>query len=296
MTKECSQVIFEYHKDSPCILEMHIGKHGAEELKEQIEKNNPLVIETQLTATQRDNKQDNERYKYVIEKSHSCEIEVIEGVLKITFDGKVYRNSNLIDTQLKRSIVEGGSDNTVIEEQLCSSSHRYVNFNYTFYQQQKTEQEPMLQGDKAGKKVQFAEEVDIEEVDINVFSTNTSSSLTSTNDSPGSNNKGQNPPHEPLANNNCSTSIWCPLGLFCAGCLAMAGGAVLSFADRPDIGGILMASAIACLLIVGIAKLCEKVSEKKQKDPDMSTCAAVKSVFSDAFCFGVLLRRCLEII
>lgn len=279
MTKECSQVIFEYHKDSPCVLEMHIGKHGAEELKEQIEKNNPLVIETQLTATQRDNKQDNERYKYVIEKSHSCKIEVIEGVLKITFDGKVYRNSNLIDTQLKRSIVEGGSDNTVIEEQLCSSFHRYVNFNYTFYQQQKTEQEPVLQGDKAGKKVQFAEEVD-----INVFSTNTSSSLTSTNDSPSSNNEGQNPPHEPPSNTDCNTSIYCPLGLFTAGCLAMAGGAVLCFADRPDIGGILMASAIVCLLIVGIAKLCEKVSEKKQKDPDISTFAAVKSLFSGIFC------------
>lgn len=98
--------------------------------------------------------------------------------------------------------------------------------------------------------------------------------------------------HEPLANTNCSTSIWCPSGLFAAGCLAMAGGAVLSSADRPDIGGILMASAIACLLIVGIAKLCEKVSEKKQKDPDMSTCAAVKSVFSDIFCSGVSANNC----
>ncbi|HCE59830.1 MAG TPA: hypothetical protein DEQ74_03315 [Wolbachia sp.] len=266
----CSKIVFQYKNDSPCVLEMHIGKHGAEELKEKIEKNSPLVIETQ---------QDDKRYKYVIEKSHSCEIEIFKGVLKITFDGKVYRDGDLVDTQLKCSSVEDDNDWIVIEEQLCSFSHQYVDCYYTFYQQQKTEQQPAAQGDKAGKRVQFADEVD-----INVFSTNTSSSLTSTNDSPGSNNKGKNPPHDPPANTGCSTSIWCPLGLFAAGCLAMAGGTVLSFADRPDIGGILMASAIVCLLIVGVAKLCEKVSEKKQKDPDISTSAAVKSVFSGIFC------------
>jgi len=250
----CSKTVFQYKKGSPFLLELHLGEQKAKELKKQIEEGISFTIEI---------KKYNEKYKYVIEKTHSCKVN--EGVLVVEFDGKVYRNDKLyIAEQLEHFSCANNNPSKVF----CQSE-----------QQSAPEQESNAQGDKAGKRVQFSEEVE-----MNIFFTNTSDSLTSTNDSPSSNNEGQNPPHEPPSNTDCNTSIYCPLGLFTAGCLAMAGGAVLCFADRPDIGGILMASAIVCLLIVGIAKLCEKVSEKKQKDPDISTFAAVKSLFSGIFC------------
>ncbi|VVC35037.1 Aminopeptidase P,Peptidase M24 [Cinara cedri] len=215
------------------------------------EKNSPFLLELH-TGEQ---KAKELKKQIEEEKIHSCKVN--EGVLVVEFDGKVYRNDKLyIAEQLEHFSCANNNPSEVF----CQSE-----------QQSAPEQESNAQGDKAGKRVQFSEEVE-----MNIFFTNTSDSLTSTNDSPSSNNEGQNPPHEPPSNTDCNTSIYCPLGLFTAGCLAMAGGAVLCFADRPDIGGILMASAIVCLLIVGIAKLCEKVSEKKQKDPDISTSAAVK--------------------
>ncbi|WP_253303214.1 hypothetical protein [Wolbachia endosymbiont of Phyllotreta cruciferae] len=40
---------------------------------------------------------------------------------------------------------------------------------------------------------------------------------------------------------------------------------------------------VGTLIGYGVGKLCEKVSEEKQKDPDISTCAAVKGVLCGAF-------------
>jgi hypothetical protein len=48
----------------------------------------------------------------------------------------------------------------------------------------------------------------------------------------------------------------------------------------------LAAVVVGALIGYGFGKFCEKVSEKRQKDPDMSTWGAVKSVFSDVFTTG----------
>ncbi|VVC35038.1 Hypothetical protein CINCED_3A024956 [Cinara cedri] len=79
-----TEITFQYKKNSHFLLELHIGKKEAKRLKKQIKNNNLLIIETEKY---------NEKYKYVIEKTHSCKLN--KGVLRIEFNGKVYRNDAL---------------------------------------------------------------------------------------------------------------------------------------------------------------------------------------------------------
>ncbi|MBD0392022.1 hypothetical protein IC220_06285 [Wolbachia endosymbiont of Pentalonia nigronervosa] len=101
-----TEITFQYKKDSHFLLELHIGKKEAKKLKKQIKNNNLLIIETEKY---------NEKYKYVIEETHSCELN--KGVLKIEFNGKVYKNDELS-----------------IYEQLKHFTHKIEDPHYTFYQ------------------------------------------------------------------------------------------------------------------------------------------------------------------
>lgn len=87
----CRKIIFKYKKDSPFLLEFHLDKQKAEELKKQIEGDTSLAIEIEI---------DNAKYKYTIEEVHSCEIS--EDALKIKFYGEIYQDGNqLADEHLK---------------------------------------------------------------------------------------------------------------------------------------------------------------------------------------------------
>ncbi|NUX01817.1 hypothetical protein GO685_05040 [Wolbachia endosymbiont of Madathamugadia hiepei] len=48
----------------------------------------------------------------------------------------------------------------------------------------------------------------------------------------------------------------------------------------------LAAAAVGALVGYGAGRFCQRVSEEKQEDPDLSTWDAVKSVFSDVFTTG----------
>ncbi len=45
----------------------------------------------------------------------------------------------------------------------------------------------------------------------------------------------------------------------------------------------IVSTAVGALVGYGIGRFYGKVNEEKQKNPDVSTCAAVKSVFSSVF-------------
>jgi len=101
-----TEITFQYKKNSHFLLELHISKKEAKRLKKQIKNNNLLIIETEKY---------NEKYKYVIEETHSCKLN--KGVLKIEFNGKVYRNGELS-----------------IYEQLEHFTHKIEDPYYIFYQ------------------------------------------------------------------------------------------------------------------------------------------------------------------
>lgn len=87
----CCKIIFKYEKGLPFLLEFHLDKQNAEELKKQIEDGTQLTIEIEI---------DNAKYKYILNKVHSCEVS--EDALKIKFDGEIYKDDKqLADEQLK---------------------------------------------------------------------------------------------------------------------------------------------------------------------------------------------------
>ncbi|MDG7055246.1 MAG: leucine-rich repeat domain-containing protein [Wolbachia endosymbiont of Menacanthus eurysternus] len=82
-----------------------------------------------------------------------------------------------------------------------------------------------------------------------------------------------------------------PIITACAGLLLGLGVAYFAGAATLTPVGAAVAVFTAAVVVgvligYGLGKFCEKVSEKKQKDPDMSTWGAVKSVFSDVFTAG----------
>lgn len=65
----------------------------------------------------------------------------------------------------------------------------------------------------------------------------------------------------------------------------LAGAAALT-SVATVIAVLLVAAVIGALVGYGISKFCEKVSEEKRENSDISTCAAVKSVLFGAFATG----------
>lgn len=85
------KIIFKYEKGLPFLLEFHLDRQKAEELKKQIEDDTPLTIEIEI---------DNAKYKYILNEIRSCEVS--EDALKIKFDGEIYKDGNqLTDEHLK---------------------------------------------------------------------------------------------------------------------------------------------------------------------------------------------------
>ncbi|GFR24440.1 uncharacterized protein TNCT_413501 [Trichonephila clavata] len=76
----------------------------------------------------------------------------------------------------------------------------------------------------------------------------------------------------------------------CRTCCALSGGAIIGAAIAYLAGAATLAPAIVAVAVFiaatvvgalvgyGIGKFCEKVSEEKQNDPDMSMCTAIKNV------------------
>lgn len=99
-----------------------------------------------------------------------------------------------------------------------------------------------------------------------------------------SNNVGQIPnlqtdSREPQASTYDNTSMYCTLGAASIGFLAM--GVLLCTVGMPEFGGIFIAGAVMCALIVGIGQAYEKASGKKQENPDSRTRADVETVFKN---------------
>lgn len=76
------------------------------------------------------------------------------------------------------------------------------------------------------------------------------------------------------------------IGLFLGLSIAYLAGAAALTPVGAVIAVFLASAVVGALVGYGIGKFCEKVSEEKQKDPDLSTWDAVKDVLSDVFTAG----------
>ncbi|MDG7053448.1 MAG: hypothetical protein LKM45_06270 [Wolbachia endosymbiont of Alcedoecus sp.] len=98
--------------------------------------------------------------------------------------------------------------------------------------------------------------------------------------------RDQNLPFSSENNNKYYAGYSTVIGLFLGLSIAYLAGSAALAPIVAAIAVFVAAAAVGALISHSIGRFCEKVSEEKQNDPDLSTWDAVKSVFSDVFTAG----------